>query len=134
MKHWTDSDFENWLYGLKEPDGHTSECEECRTEMTRLTAVRQRVVAPVEVSSDFLAAQRRNIYRRLGAPMRNWAPVRWALSAAMLLVVMFSLSVPLRKQQTAAAPSDEQLFKDLASIEQTAEPRAIQPIHKLFEE
>ncbi len=132
MKHWTEEDFKQWLYGLKEDDGHVAECVECRGEMERLTLERRRMVAQPEVSSDFLAAQRRSIHQRLGDPVRNWMPVRWAVSAAAVLVVM--LGITLNNAKRAPAISDEQLFSELAAMEQTAEPQAIAPIHKLFEE
>lgn len=132
MKHWTEEDFKQWLYGLKEDDGHAAECVECRGEMERLTLERRRMVAQPEVSSDFLAAQRRSIHQRLGDPIRNWMPVRWAVSAAAVLVVM--LGVTLHNGKQTPAISDEQLFSELAAMEQTAEPQAIAPIHKLFEE
>lgn len=132
MKHWTENDFKQWLYGLKEEDAHLEECRECRAELERLSLERGRILAPPEVSPEFLAEQRRNIYRRLDAPIRNWAGVRWALSVAMLVVV---LGITLRlSHKSAPSISDEQLFSDLASIEQSAEPKAIEPIHKLFEE
>ena len=118
MKHWTEDDFKQWLYGLKEEDGHLAECVECRGEMERLTLERRRIVAEPEVSHDFLAAQRRNIYQRLGDPMRNWMPVRWALSAAAVLVVM--LGVTLHTGKRTQAISDEQLFSELAAMEQSA--------------
>jgi len=133
MKHWTESDFEQWLYGLKEPDGHVEECQECRSEMTRLQQVRRQVVTQPEVSHDFLAAQRRSIYRRLAEPNRHWAPMRWVLSVATILMVVFGLTLQ-HWNQPKQTISDEQLFADLASIEQSAEPRAIQPIHELFEQ
>ena len=36
MKHWTETDFHSWLYGLKDKDPHVTECEQCGAEMTRL--------------------------------------------------------------------------------------------------
>ena len=133
MNHWTEIDFENWLYGLKEPDRHLEECPACRAEMQRLKLERSQVLAEPEVSDDFLAAQRRTIYQRLGEPGLNWVPVRWALSLAALLVVIFSFTLP-RQDKSKVQITDEQLFSELSSIEQSAEPKAIEPMHKLFEE
>ncbi len=65
MKHWTEDDFREWLYGLKERDAHAETCPECSTEFDRLAAQRRAIVTPPEVSEAFLAAQRRNIYSRL---------------------------------------------------------------------
>ena len=133
MSHWTEIDFQNWLYGLKEPDQHLEECPACRAETERLKLERSRVVAEPAISDDFLDAQRRSIYQRLGERTRNRVPVRWALSIATLLVVIFSLTLP-RADKSKPQLTDEQLFSELSSIEQSAEPKAIAPMHKLFEE
>lgn len=132
MKHWTENEFTGWMYGLREEDAHVGECPECRGEMERLTLERGRTTALPEVSHDFLAAQRRSIYQRLGQPVRNWHPLRWGISVAALLIV--TLSVTLNTWKSAPAISDEQLFSDLATMEQTNEPKAMAPIHKFFEE
>lgn len=134
MKHWTQIDFQDWLYGLKDEDQHVRECTVCQTEMARLSAERRQITAEPSVSADFLAAQRRSIYRRLeGSPARNWAAWRWVLSTAMLLALVFGLTIP-RWHKTAPPISDDQLFRDLSAIEQNAEPQAIEPMHNLFEQ
>jgi len=91
-----------------------------------------------EVSAEFLAAQRRSIYRLLDKPRPNRAAMRWALSLAML-VLMFAGGLTLERRHKAAPAvpvtlSDDQLFSDLNAMEQTSEPKAIQPIHGLFQE
>ena len=134
MKHWTENDFQKWLYGLKEEDAHLQTCSECRTELERLRMARGRTLAAPEVSEEFLAAQRRNIHNRLNHhPSRNFAPLRWALSAAMLLVVVVGLTLPRFRKSPVDLTNDEQLYSDLAAMEQTSEPKAIQPLHGLFE-
>ena len=135
MKHWTESDFQHWLYGLRDPDQHVQECAQCRGEIERLRSERERITADpahADVSADFLAAQRRGIYQRIEQPRRNMFGWRWALSAAMLLLTIAGITFQ-QLHKTAPAISDEQLFSDLSSIEQSAEPKAIQPIHNLFE-
>jgi predicted anti-sigma-YlaC factor YlaD len=134
MKHWTEPDFKQWLYGLKEEDSHLHECSQCRAELDRLRLTRQRVLKAPEVPQEFLAAQRRGIYNRLTHATRNFAPLRWALSVAMLLVLVAGLTLPRFRQSPVTLTTDEQLFSDLAAIEQTDEPKAIQPLHKLFED
>lgn len=114
MKHTNHSDFENWLRG------HTQNVPE------------------EEVSAEFLAAQRRSIYRRIDAPHRNTFALRWALSFAMLLLIVAG-GLTLERRHNAppaisATISDDQLFSDLSAMEQTNEPKAIQPIHGLFQE
>ena len=133
MKHWNEDDFQKWLYGLKEEDSHLETCGECRIEMERLRLARQRVIAAPEVSEAFLAVQRRSIHSRLNYASRNFAPLRWALSAAMLAVVVAGLSLPHFRKSSVSLTNDEQLYSDLAAMEQTSEPKAIQPLHQLFE-
>ena len=133
MKHWTETDFQNWLYGLRDPDQHVHDCPECAKQIERLQRERQRITADPEVSPEFLAAQRRRIYQRLEEPRHRLFAWRWVLSAAMLLLMIAGISLQ-QIHKPAPAISDEQLFSDLSSIEQTAEPKAIQPIHNLFEE
>ena len=132
MKHWTEVDFQNWLYGLKEQDSHVGECVECRAEMERLHRTRGQMVQEPQVSQEFLAAQRRNIYGRLEESKgRHWHAWRWVLSTAMLLAIVLGLTLP-SWHKTAPPISDEQLFSDLAAMEQSTEPKAIQPMHSLF--
>jgi hypothetical protein len=114
MKDTDHNDFEQWLHdktrALPEPDA----------------------------SSEFLAAQRRSIYRRLDEPRRNVLPLRWGLSFAMLLLMALGgLTLERRHQTTTSVStpvSDEQLFSDLDAMEQRNEPKAIQPMHGLFQE
>ena len=108
MKPANHDDFENWLH-----------------EKTR--------AAEPEVSTEFLAAQRRAIYRRLDEPRRKFS-MRWALSLATVLLVLAGGLTIERRHPAAPAISDEQLFSDLSAMEQRTEPKAIQPIHSLFEE
>jgi hypothetical protein len=92
--------------------------------------------AEPDVSPEFLAAQRRSIYRRIDARKshRGTAAIRWALSLAMLLVMVAGGISFERRHRPAPSISDEQLFSDLSAMEQRTEPNAIQPIHSLFEQ
>jgi hypothetical protein len=104
-----------------------------------LTARRQALTdasAAEEVPADLLATQRRGVYRRLGQSPVSWMP-RIQAAVVALMIVLVALTFSLRSTRTPAtlgAPSDDQLFSDLASIEQSSEPRAAKPIHNLFEE
>jgi hypothetical protein len=51
----------------------------------------------------------------------------------MLLVLVAGFTLPRLKQSPVTLTNDEQLYSDLAALEQTSEPKAIQPLHKLFE-
>jgi len=134
MNHWTEDDFCHWLYGLREKDAHVETCNACRAELDRLSRERGRIISAPQVSEEFLQKQRREIYNRLGERGRNWAPLRWVASVAAVLVVVFSLTLFRYKSSPVAQLSDDQLFKDIANIEQSDEPKAIQPLHNLFEE
>jgi hypothetical protein len=93
--------------------------------------------AEPDVSTEFLATQRRSIYRRIDehGSHHGRAVLRWALSLAMLLVMVAGgITYERRQKPVAPAISDEQLFSDLSAMEQRTEPKAIQPIHSLFEE
>ena len=112
--HINHDDFEKWLRGRVES------------------------LPELEVSSEFLAAQRRSIYRRLDEPRPHRAAMRWALSLSML-ALMFAGGLTLERRYKAAPAvsatlSDDQLFSDLSAMEQSNEPKAIQPIHGLFQE
>ncbi len=110
MKNIDHADFEKWLRG------------------------RTQSLPEPEVSPEFLAAQRRSIYRRLDEPNRHWPSLRWAVSLAMLLLMLAGGLELERRHKTSPAISDEQLFSDLSAMEQSNEPKAIQPIHGLFRE
>jgi hypothetical protein len=86
-----------------------------------------------EVSPEFLAQQRRSIYRRLESRPRSWKSISWALSLAMLFLMLAGGLTLGRRHKTASIISDEQLFSDLSAMEQDNEPKAIQPIHGLFQ-
>jgi len=109
MKQTEHDDFESWLHG------------------------QTRNLPQPEVSEEFLAAQRRAIYRRMDAPLRSLR-LRWAVSFAMLLLVIAGSLTLERRHHIAPSISDDQLFSDLSAMDQTNEPKAIQPIHGLFQE
>jgi predicted acetyltransferase len=92
-----------------------------------------------DVSPEFLAAQRRGIYRRMDESRSGHAILRWALSLAMLLVIVAGGITTYERayeHRSKSAPtiSDEQLFSDLSAMEQRTEPKAILPIQGLFQE
>jgi hypothetical protein len=87
-----------------------------------------------QVSPEFLAAQRRSIYQKMEQTHQGGGVLRWALSLAMLLVLVAGGITFERRPKPAPAISDEQLFSDLSAMEQRTEPKAIQPMHSLFQE
>ena len=125
------------IYGIAdaESQAHAQTCAECAA---RLSEWRERAhaTAASEVSDDFLAAQRRNIYARIERPSRRmwwWAP---ALAAAAALVFGIFVYQPARTQPSVSHPevSDAQLFSEIYSLERSAEPSATAPVHALFED
>ena len=128
------------LYGIggREAQAHLLECEECAGRYAAYERRRPEAASSIEVPSDFFASQRRAVYARLGEPPRNqakWAP---ALAAGVLLALGLFLwpSSPAPERPAPAARteiSDEQLFSDVYSIEESIEPRAAAPIQRLFE-
>jgi hypothetical protein len=151
-RHLTNDELLNRLYGLGEAEGETNlhlrECPGCADRWRAFERRRAETAVEPDLSSDasneFLAAQRRAIYARLeerssGMHVR-WAP---AVAAGFLLAAGVYLAIPGRHAvpQTPNRPapvtahaemSDEQLFSDVYSMEQSAEPRAAVPMHALF--
>jgi hypothetical protein len=143
------------LYGLDERavdhDAHLANCTDCQARLEEIRAVRAVVSTPKPVSSDFLAAQRRKIYARLGEEPRTrmaWAPALAAVALVAIGVAVYRpLSAPApgfakvpgyathesaRPAQTEAA--DAQLFSEVYSMQQAMEPSVAAPIHTLFED
>ena len=148
--HWTQQDFINALYGVGPESDHLDGCDDCRARWQAMQARRAQATVAPEVPADFLAAQRRNIYGRLDSPSRTTRRAVPAFVAALLLLIAFlayrPATSPSPEVQTEArsvqqAPltqqaqlSDADLMSDIYSIEQTAEPQAVQTMHALFEE
>jgi anti-sigma factor RsiW len=120
------------LYGDGAKETHLGQCGDCQAIVARMESLRAASAAEPLASNEFLAAQRRTIYSRMGerpAPGRAWIP---ALAAAALVAVGLYVRQPDAAPQTEVG--DAQLFSEIVSLEQTAEPRATQPIRALFEE
>lgn len=149
--HLTDDELIDRLYGI---GSNPHRCPECDTRLRGLAGLRRRIAPEIEVSADFLAGQRRSIYARIEAKSRWYARplARWAPATAAVLCLAAGLAVfhasapapraiphPAARVVSHAAPhgdpaADAQLFFDVYSMEQSAEPRAAAPIHELFEE
>ena len=156
-EHLSDDVLLDALYGLTGIGPAVRECPSCAARWTEINRQRarlaepdaaERMAGPMDVSSDFLAAQRREIYRRLSKPESGaWraalsAP-RWAQALAVvcvLVVGMFWFQAPKPESSSVGGGSeisDTQLFADVSeiySLEQSFEPAAAGPIRALFEE
>jgi hypothetical protein len=142
-RHLTNDELMNQLYGVGGPEEglHLAECVDCTHRYAAFERKRAETAAEsaIELAPPVLAAQRRAVYARLGEAPRQQA--RWmpALAAAALLAVALVLYHPSTPVVSRPAPSahadlsDDQLFSDVYSIEESAEPRAAAPIQGLFE-
>jgi hypothetical protein len=132
-KHLTTDELVDKLYGVG-ADGHLNECEECSERFGQLRERREMVTQPLEASYEFLAAQRRDIYARMGEKPQarmKWVP---ALAAAAFLVAAGVFVHHPAAQVAKPEVVDPQLFADVYSMEQSMEPLAAKPIHALFDQ
>jgi hypothetical protein len=135
-KHWSDEQLVARLYGVGPEDGHVEACPSCAR---RWEAMRRRHEslrpAGIDVSDEYLAAQRRAIRARLGEKRhvlpRVLVPVLVTLLLAMITIVYRSAPEPPQPEQKI---SDSQLFDDVFKRISGTEPNAIGPIRSLFEE
>ena len=131
--HLTTDELVERLYGIGAGD-HLDGCQECAERLRQLRERRAMAAEPVDASHDFLAAQRRNIYARMGEkpPSRTkWVPT---LAAAACLVAVGVIAHHPAAQVAKPEIVDPQLFADVYSMEQSMEPLAAKPIHGLFEQ
>lgn len=145
QRHWTDDELLDHVYGVGPADGHDLECAECRERIAAMHARRAaRVGAPPDeapwMPEEFLRVQREAIAQRVAAgPARElswWRPPVWA---AVMVVAAMTLSwpQPAREKLTAggAVPnSDAGMYLEIYQTISTEEPRALAPMHSLFEE
>jgi predicted anti-sigma-YlaC factor YlaD len=132
-KHLTTDELVDRFYGL-EAEGHLEECEECAERFRQLGEQRAMAAEAIGASHEFLAAQRRNIYARMGEKPQGrmkWVP---AVAAAVCLLAVSILSHRPVAQVAKPEVADAQLFSDVYSMEQSMEPIAAKPIHAIFED
>jgi len=138
-KHLSKDEMIQLLYGLDSGADHLTQCSQCRSLYQVLETRRSEFTALEEIPSELLAAQRRAVYSRMGEKPRSfhaWVP---ALATAALLAIGVYVYQPVTPSIPKSIPTiqaevgDAQLFSEAVSIEQTVEPRAVAPIHGLFE-
>jgi hypothetical protein len=126
------------LYGLDTGARHLADCPECVSEYRALEARKADLILPEKIPAGLLASQRRQVYSRMGARPHSahaWVP---ALATAALLALGVYIYQPAAHHPDKVIPAqaevgDAQLFSEAVSIEQTVEPRAVAPIHGLFQ-
>jgi len=148
--HLSQDELLDQLYGLGGKEAHLLECADCSLRLEAMSQAKARL-RPEEspVTPEFLAAQRRGVHARLKRADALPARLAPALAAAFLLAICVFLLRPHAQRQAVpvpaavavqvdsvatAAASNDQLFSDLYSMEQTFEPRAAAPIRALFED
>jgi predicted anti-sigma-YlaC factor YlaD len=133
-QHLTTDELVDRLYGGVGTGGHLDECEECTARFRELDSRRAMAAAPVAASHEFLAAQRRNIYARMGE--KPQARMKWVPALAAAVCLLVAGVVTHRPVVQIAKPEvvDPQLFADVYSMEQSMEPLAAKPIDALFEQ
>jgi hypothetical protein len=138
--HLTTDQLVDQLYGVVSgghlASGHIKECAACSARLEELRERRAMAAESVPAAHDFLAAQRRNIYARMGENPQTrmkWVP---ALAAACLVVAGVSTWLPSNQvaKPEIITERDAQLFSDVYSMEQSMEPLAAKPIHAIFEQ
>ncbi len=145
QRHWTHDELLDHVYGVGPADGHHLECAECRERLAVLQSRRATRVGEMQpeapwLPEEFLRAQREAIAQRVAAgPPRQhswWRPPVWAavmVAAAMAL----SWPQPAREKLTASGSmpkSDAGMYLEIYQTISTEEPRALAPMHSLFEE
>ena len=133
-KHLNEDSLLDAIYGIAGADAeaHLRSCSECSARLSERKQLR--AVSTGELSNEFLAAQRREIYQRIEAKpsrARVWAPV---LAAACALAVGVFVYHPGSEPKPVANTDDSQLFSDVYSMEQSLEPSATASVRVLFEE
>jgi hypothetical protein len=145
-RHWTLDELTDRMYGIREEDEHLRSCRECALRFQELDRRRAAMTAAPEIPAGGLAAQRSAVLERIGTSSRHL--VRWVpavTAAACLLAVAAFVHWPVRVAPqhgktttevttTGATVSDSQLFADIYTVEESAEPRAAAPMHALFQE
>jgi anti-sigma factor RsiW len=142
LRHWTDDELIDHLYGIGPEDSHLAACADCRARLLRMEARREALNSATEgdVSHDFLAAQRRSIYARITQPVRWWQQLhlrRWASALATVSLLAAGLvyyqSVQ-RQHELREQLSDAELAQEVSSMAQDPEPSPTAPLQGLFEE
>jgi hypothetical protein len=150
-EHLSDDVFIDALYGVAKLDfdinARVRECPACASRWSALQEQRVAIAASVEPAADFLAAQRREIYRRMEQPSAwhqasRWAAPAMAAAAACVLAVGLWVHNPGSPEHRSPAEvstplpagiSDNQLYSDVYSMEQSFEPSAAASLSALFE-
>ncbi|HET8549614.1 MAG TPA: hypothetical protein VFL57_16505 [Bryobacteraceae bacterium] len=131
MKHWTEDDLIDSIYGIGPSDGHLDTCPECRARRDVIAQRRAEHRKLPDLPASFLAAQQRAVYARAEQCVSRSPWARAAVACAGVTVLAVGLVVS-RPRDTAAA--DAQMLAEAYAAAAADMPRAAEPINALFEE
>ena len=140
-RHLSIDELVDLLYGVSNDFAavaHLDVCGECRAKMElferRREAARGLEPAPAAV----LASQRNTVRERIERPgfRFSWVPAALAAGLVAAVVVAPHMSRPAAAPKTAVQQetAEDQLFREVFSLESAEEPRAASPIRGLFDE
>jgi len=126
------------VYGIagSDAEAHLRGCTECAHRLSAWQETRAAAAEKIEISGEFLVAQRKKIYERIEQPSRKrwlWAPGLAAACALAVGIFVYRPAAPVQPDRRAEI-SDTQLFGDIYTMEQSLEPAAAAPVRALFEE
>jgi hypothetical protein len=139
--HWTDDQLIEHLYDVGPEDGHLRACRACQARLAAVQSARRALETDYlaadtdSASYDFLMAQRRRIYARLGESTQWWTGVsvrRWAPVFAMLLLLAGGFF--MYDQRSRQDVSDVELASQVSCMATDSEPPSTAPLHALFEQ
>lgn len=135
-KHWTDDELFERLYELGPENDHLVGCSECAR---KLTVIRMRYEGlrsvQVDVSPEFLAAQRRAIHARIHKKRHTLPKVLVPVIVTTLVAAIVIVHRPSSVVQPVKQPvSDSELFEDVFNRISDPLPTSAGPIRSLFEE
>lgn len=132
------------VYGIAdtESQAHAEACGECSARLANVHNRMRGANAAVagEISDEFLAAQRRNIYARMERQPQAMSRRLWWWAPGLAAAAALVAGVFVYQQPHSASPvarvdvSDAQLFSDIYTLEHSSEPSAIAPARALFED
>jgi hypothetical protein len=134
-KHWTDEELFERLYGLRPEDNHLAECTECARKLSSMRARYEKMrPVQVDVSPEFLAAQRRAVHARVHKKRLTLPKVLVPVIATALVAAIVIVHKPSSVVRPVKPPvSDSELFEDVFNEISDPLPTSAGPIRSLFE-
>lgn len=137
--HWTDDELLAHIYGIGPSGNHLQECADCRSRLSAMQSNRQSLETAEQVGNDFLAAQRRAIYRRIERREHWWnslAVRRWAAGMTTACVLGGALFMYDQNRQMRLAQervNDARLMQEVATMASDTSTSSMAPLEGLFE-